>query len=52
MLYRTGRTGERFRYSECQSVGSSALAPAASAVAAGVGAAFTSLGARYFDKVP
>jgi len=44
--------GRRFRYSECQSTGSSALAPAASAVAAGVGAAFTNLGARYFDKLP
>ena len=44
--------GQRFRYSECQSVGSSALAPVASAVAAGVGAAVTGLGARYFDKLP
>ena len=43
--------GRRFRYSECQSVGSSALAPVASAIAAGVGAAVTGLG-RYFDKVP
>ena len=42
-----------FRYSECQSMGSigrSLLSP--SAVAAGVSTAFTSLGARYFDKVP
>ena len=44
--------GRRFRYSECQSVGSSALAPVASAMAAGVGAAVTGLGSRYFDKVP
>ncbi|RDH80031.1 enoyl-ACP reductase [Mycolicibacterium moriokaense] len=44
--------GRRFRYSECQSLGSSALAPVASAAAAGVGAVVTGLGARYFDKVP
>jgi short subunit dehydrogenase-like uncharacterized protein len=44
--------GRRFRYSECQSVGSSALAPVASAAAAGVSAAVTGLGARYFDKLP
>lgn len=44
--------GRRFRYSECQSVGSSVLAPVASAVAAGVGAAVTGLGGRFFDKVP
>src|SRR6476661_4802153 len=37
--------GPRFRYSECQSVGSSALAPVASAIATG-------LGSRYLDKVP
>ena len=36
--------GQRFRYSECQSVGSSVLAPVVSAVAAGAGAAFTGLG--------
>lgn len=44
--------GRRFRYSECQSVGSSVVAPVASAVAAGVGAAVTGIGARFFDKVP
>ncbi len=44
--------GSRFRYSECQSVGSSALAPIASAIAAGVGAVATGLGSRYLDKVP
>ncbi len=44
--------GRRFRYSECQSLGSSVLAPVASAVAAGVGAAVTGLGGRLFDKVP
>ncbi|WP_123025232.1 saccharopine dehydrogenase family protein [Mycolicibacterium stellerae] len=44
--------GSRFRYSECQSVGSSALAPVASAMAAGVGAMVSGLGSRYFDKVP
>ncbi len=44
--------GRRFRYSECQSLGSSVLAPVASAVAAGVFAAVTGLGGRFFDKVP
>jgi short subunit dehydrogenase-like uncharacterized protein len=44
--------GTWFRYSECQSVGSSALAPVASAIAAGVGAVATGLGSRYLDKVP
>src|SRR6478736_4433493 len=44
--------GPRFRYSECQSVGSSALAPVASAIASGVGAVATGLGSRYLDKVP
>ncbi len=44
--------GRRFRYSECQSVGSSPLAPVASAIAAGVGAAVTGLGGRVFGKVP
>ena len=44
--------GRRFRYSECQSVGSSALAPVASAMAAGVGAVATGLGSRYLHKVP
>jgi short subunit dehydrogenase-like uncharacterized protein len=44
--------GRRFRYSECQSVGSSALAPVASALASGVGAVVTGLGGRFFDRVP
>jgi short subunit dehydrogenase-like uncharacterized protein len=44
--------GRRFRYSECQSVGSSALAPVASALAAGMGAVVTGLGGRFFDRVP
>ena len=44
--------GRRFRYSECQSVGSSVAAPVASAMATGVGAAVTGLGSRFFDKVP
>ena len=33
-------------------MGSSALAPVASAIAAGVGAVATGLGSRYLDKVP
>lgn len=44
--------GRRFQYSECQSVGSSALAPVASAMAAGVGALATGIGGRYLHKVP
>ena len=44
--------GRRFRYTECQSLGSSVVAPVASAVATGVGAAVTGLGSRYLDKVP
>ena len=44
--------GRRFRYAECQSLGSSIAAPVASAMATGVGAAVTGLGSRYFDKVP
>jgi short subunit dehydrogenase-like uncharacterized protein len=44
--------GSRFRYTESQSVGSSFVAPVASAVATGVGAVFTGLGSRYLDKVP
>jgi short subunit dehydrogenase-like uncharacterized protein len=44
--------GSRFRYAECQSVGSSVVAPVASAIATGVGSAVTGLGSRYFDKVP
>jgi short subunit dehydrogenase-like uncharacterized protein len=44
--------GSHFRYAECQSVGSSVVAPVASAIATGVGTAVTGLGSRYFDKVP
>ena len=44
--------GRRFRYSECQSLGSSAVAPVASAVAAGIGAVATGLGGRYLHAVP
>ena len=44
--------GRRFRYSECQSLGSSVAAPVASAMATGVGAAVIGLGSRYLDKVP
>jgi short subunit dehydrogenase-like uncharacterized protein len=44
--------GRRFRYAECQSVGSSVVAPVASAVATGVGAAATAVGSRFFHRVP
>jgi short subunit dehydrogenase-like uncharacterized protein len=44
--------GRRFRYAECQSVGSSVAAPVASAVATGVGAAATAVGGRFFHRVP
>ncbi|ORA77375.1 saccharopine dehydrogenase NADP-binding domain-containing protein [Mycobacterium malmoense] len=44
--------GRRFRYSENMSVGSSALAPVASAVVAGVGNAMFGLGSRYFRLLP
>ncbi len=44
--------GSRFRYTECQSVGSSVVAPVVSAMATGIGAAVTGLGSRYLDKVP
>jgi short subunit dehydrogenase-like uncharacterized protein len=44
--------GRRFRYAECQSVGSSVAAPVASAVATGVGAAATAVGSRFFHRVP
>ncbi|GFG50989.1 enoyl-ACP reductase [Mycolicibacterium agri] len=44
--------GRRFRYSECQSVGSSPVAPVASAAFAGVGALVTKVGTRYLNKVP
>jgi short subunit dehydrogenase-like uncharacterized protein len=44
--------GRRFRYSENMSVGSSAVAPAASAVVTGVGNAMFGLGSRYFRLMP
>jgi trans enoyl reductase len=44
--------GRRFRYAECQSLGSSVAAPVASAVATGVGTAVTGLGSRFLHKVP
>jgi short subunit dehydrogenase-like uncharacterized protein len=44
--------GRRFRYGENMSLGSSSLAPLASAVAAGVGKATFALGNRYFRLLP
>jgi short subunit dehydrogenase-like uncharacterized protein len=44
--------GRRFRYSENMSLGSSPLAPLASAVFAGVGRATFGLGSRYFRLLP
>jgi len=44
--------GRQFRYSEHMSVGSSPLAPLASAVMSGVGNATTGLGSRYFRLLP
>ncbi|HYB38830.1 MAG TPA: trans-acting enoyl reductase family protein [Mycobacterium sp.] len=44
--------GRRFRYSEHMSVGSSLVAPAASAVVTGVGGAVFGLGSRYFRLLP
>ncbi len=44
--------GRRFRYSECQSLGSSIAAPVASAMAAGASSAVTGLGSRYFNRLP
>ena len=44
--------GQRFRYSEHMSVGSSALAAVASAVGGGVGNAMFGLGSRYFRPLP
>ncbi|OBF49228.1 enoyl-ACP reductase [Mycobacterium sp. 852002-50816_SCH5313054-b] len=44
--------GRRFRYDENMSVGSSALAPMASAVVSGVGTAMLGLGSRYFRFLP
>ncbi|HYB81646.1 MAG TPA: enoyl-ACP reductase, partial [Mycobacterium sp.] len=44
--------GRGFRYSESMSVGSSFLAPLASAVVTGVGSATFGLGSRYFRLLP
>jgi short subunit dehydrogenase-like uncharacterized protein len=44
--------GGKFRYSENMSVGSSAVAPVASAVVTGVGNAMFGLGSRYFRLLP
>jgi short subunit dehydrogenase-like uncharacterized protein len=44
--------GRRFRYSEHMSLGSSPLAPVASAVMAAVGNASIELGSRYFRLIP
>ncbi len=44
--------GRRFRYSEHMSLGSSAVAPVASAVISGVGKVTTGLGSRYFRLLP
>ena len=44
--------GRKFRYAESQSVGSSIVAPVASAMAAGAGAAIAGLGSRYFNRLP
>ena len=44
--------GGRFRYDENMSVGSSAVAPVASAVVSGVGNAMFGLGSRYFRFLP
>jgi short subunit dehydrogenase-like uncharacterized protein len=44
--------GRRFQYSEHMSLGSSAVAPVASAVVNGVGSAVSGLGGRYFRLLP
>jgi len=44
--------GRRFRYSENMSMGSSSLAPLASAIVTGVGNATSGLGSRYFRLLP
>ena len=44
--------GRRFRYSENMSLGSSVVAPVASAVVSGVGNAMSGLGSRYFRLLP
>ncbi|MCV7412071.1 enoyl-ACP reductase [Mycobacterium florentinum] len=44
--------GRRFRYTEHMSLGSSPLAPVASAIMAGIGNAAVELGSRYFRLIP
>ncbi|SOX55125.1 enoyl-ACP reductase [Mycobacterium ahvazicum] len=44
--------GRRFRYTEHMSLGSSPLAPVASAIMAGIGNASLGLGSRYFRLLP
>ncbi len=44
--------GRRFQYSEHMSVGSSAVAPVASAVVNGIGNAVSAVGSRYFRLLP
>jgi trans enoyl reductase len=44
--------GRQFRYAEHMSVGSSAVAPVASALVSGVGNAVSALGSRYFRLLP
>ncbi|RFZ44931.1 putative trans-acting enoyl reductase [Mycobacterium marinum] len=44
--------GRRFQYTEHLSLGSSAVAPVASAMISGVGNAMTGLGSRYFRLLP
>ncbi len=44
--------GRRFKYSEHMSVGSSAVAPVASAVVNGIGNAVSAVGSRYFRLLP
>jgi short subunit dehydrogenase-like uncharacterized protein len=44
--------GRRFRYSEHMNVGSSAVAPVASAVISGISNAMSALGSRYFRLLP
>lgn len=44
--------GREFRYSESMSLGSSAIAPVASAIVSGVGSATFGLGSRYFRLLP
>ncbi|AKN16634.1 saccharopine dehydrogenase family protein [Mycobacterium haemophilum] len=44
--------GRRFRYSESMSLGSSTVAPVASAIVSGVGNVMSGLGSRYFRLLP